>query len=73
MMIVVLGGILPLKYLIGFDNYCAKVVLNAKQGVIIIFSRFFKISYSAELDAAIKITKIKWKVRHIIPEDHPTY
>lgn len=63
------SGRLPLKYLMGFAEDYTKGILNVKQELILIIARSFKDSYIGEVDADLQITKIEWKIRHIVPED----
>ncbi|MGI0027988.1 MAG: hypothetical protein ACREAD_09145, partial [Nitrosopumilaceae archaeon] len=65
----VFSGKLPLKYLMGFAEDYIKGVFNVKQELILIISRDFKNSYVGECDADIDISKIEWKIRHIIADD----
>ena len=65
----VFSGKLPLKYLMGFAEDYTKGILNAKQELILIIARSFKDSYIGEVDAELEISKIEWKIRHIVPEE----
>lgn len=62
-------GKLPLKHLMGFAEDYTKGIFNVKQELILIIARTFCNSYEGECDADIKIDKIEWKIRHIIPDD----
>lgn len=63
------SGKLPLKHLIGFAEDYTKGIFNVKQELILIIARNFCNSYEGEVDANIKIDKIEWKIRHIMPDD----
>lgn len=63
------SGKLPLKYLMGFAEDYTKGILNVKQELILIIARTYRNCYIGEVDANIEISKIEWKIRHIIPED----
>ncbi|XP_030752637.1 uncharacterized protein LOC115888210 [Sitophilus oryzae] len=65
----IFSGKLPLKYLMGFAEDYTKGIFNVKQELIIIIARTFSNCYIGEVEANIKINKIEWKIRHIIPED----
>lgn len=65
----VFSGKLPLKILMGFAEDYTKGILNVKQELILIIARSFKDSYIGEVDAELKIDKIEWKIKHIVPED----
>nr|UPO70844.1 hypothetical protein [Zygogramma bicolorata] len=65
----VFSGKLPLKYLMGFAEDYNKGILNVKQELILIIARSFKNSFIGEVDAELEITKIEWRIRHIVPED----
>ncbi|CAG9823949.1 unnamed protein product [Phaedon cochleariae] len=65
----VFSGKLPLKYLMGFAEDYKKAILNIKQELILIIARSFKNSYMGEVDAALEINKIEWKIRHVAPSD----
>lgn len=67
----VFSGKLPLKYLMGFAEDYNKAIFNMKQELILLIAHSFKNSYVGEVDAEIKIEKIEWKIRHIIPSDSP--
>lgn len=63
------SGKLPLSYLMGFAEDYSKGLVNVKHELVLIIARNFKNSYHGEVDANIKISKIEWKIRHIVPED----
>ncbi|CAG9812859.1 unnamed protein product [Phaedon cochleariae] len=65
----IFSGKLPLKYLMGFAEDYTKGILNVKQELILIIARTFKNSYIGEVDADLEISKIEWKIKHIMPED----
>ena len=65
----VFSGKLPLKYLMGFAEDYRKGIFNVKQELILIIARSFTNCYVGEVDAAIKIDKIEWKIGHIVPDD----
>jgi hypothetical protein len=65
----VFSGKLPLRYLMGFAEDYNKGIFNVKQELILIMARNFTNCYMGDVDAEIKIDKIEWKVRHIIPDD----
>jgi hypothetical protein len=65
----VFSGKLPLRYLMGFAEDYNKGIFNVKQELILIIARNFTNCYIGEVDADIKIDKIEWKIRHIIPDD----
>lgn len=65
----VFSGKLPLKYLMGFAEDYAKGIFNVKQELILIIARNFNNCYVGEVDAKIKIDKIDWRIRHIVPDD----
>ncbi|KAJ8967218.1 hypothetical protein NQ317_001327 [Molorchus minor] len=65
----VFNGRLPLKYLMGFAEDYTKGILNSKQELILIISRTFDDCYMGEVEATLEITKIEWKLKHIVPED----
>ncbi|KAJ8914089.1 hypothetical protein NQ315_014285 [Exocentrus adspersus] len=54
----------------GFAEDYTKGILNVKQELIlIIIARSFQNCYIGEVDAQLEITKIEWKIRHIMPDD----
>ncbi|XP_023311094.1 uncharacterized protein LOC111691875 [Anoplophora glabripennis] len=63
------SGRLPLKYLMGFAEDYTKGIFNVKQELIFIMARTYNNSYIGEVDAKIEISKIEWKIRHIVPDD----
>ncbi|KAJ8979281.1 hypothetical protein NQ317_004426 [Molorchus minor] len=63
------SGRLPLSYLMGFAEDYTRGILNVKQELILIISRNFNDCYMGEVEAKLELTKIEWKIRHIIPED----
>lgn len=65
----VFNGKLPLKYFLGFAEDYPKGVLNVKHELILIIARNFANSYIGETEATVEITKLEWKVRHIVPDD----
>lgn len=65
----IFSGRLPLKYLMGFAEDYTKGILNVKQELILIIARSYKNCYIGEVDAELEISKIEWKIKHIIPED----
>ncbi|KAJ8913483.1 hypothetical protein NQ315_002661 [Exocentrus adspersus] len=65
----IFSGKLPLKYLMGFAEDYTKGILNVKQELILIIARSFQNCYMGEVDAQLEITKIEWKIRHIMPDD----
>lgn len=65
----IFSGRLPLKYLMGFAEDYTKGIFNVKQELILIIARTFNNCYIGEVNAALEITKIEWKIRHIVPED----
>ncbi|KAJ8909283.1 hypothetical protein NQ315_015164 [Exocentrus adspersus] len=67
----IFSGKLPLKYLMGFAEDYTKGILNVKQELILIIARSFQNCYMGEVDAQLEITKIEWKIRHIMSDDRP--
>ncbi|CAG9816522.1 unnamed protein product [Phaedon cochleariae] len=65
----VFSGKLPLEYLMVFAEDYEKAILNIKQKLILIIARLFKNSYIEEVDAALEMNKIEWKIRHVVPSD----
>lgn len=65
----VFSGKLPLKYLMGFAEDYTKGIFNVKQELILIIARNFTNCYMGEVAAEVKIEKLEWKIRHIIPDD----
>ncbi|CAH2020530.1 unnamed protein product [Acanthoscelides obtectus] len=65
----VFSGRIPLKHMMGFAEDYKKGVLNIKHELLLVIARSFKNCYVGECDAELTISKIEWKVQHIVPED----
>lgn len=63
------SGKLPLKHIMGFAEDYTKGILNVKQELVLVIARTFKNAYVGECEAAIQLTKIEWKIKHIVPDD----
>lgn len=66
----IFNGKLPLKYFLGFAEDYPRGILNVKQELILIIARNFENCYIGTTKAKLEISKIEWKIRHIIPNDH---
>lgn len=65
----IFSGRLPLKYLMGFAEDYTKGIVNCTQELNLTIARSFNDCYMGEVEASLEITKIEWKIRHIVPED----
>ncbi|CAG9815989.1 unnamed protein product [Phaedon cochleariae] len=65
----IFSGKLLLKYLMGFAEDYTEGILNVKQELILIIAHTFKNSYIEEVNADLEMSRIEWKIKHIIPED----
>lgn len=68
----VFSGKLPLKYLMGFAEDYTKAVINLKHELTLIIARSFNQCYGSETAGALAeltITKIEWRVKHLMLDD----
>lgn len=68
----VFSGKLPLSYLTGFAEDYRKAIVNVPHELILVIARSFKDCYDSEhagAEADISITRIEWKIKHMVPED----
>lgn len=60
---------IPLKFLLGFAEDYRRVIVNARQELVLIRAHTDRDCYMGDLDAEFEITKLQWRISHIIVND----
>lgn len=63
------SGKLPLKHLMGFAEDYNKAIISLKHELILDIARSFKNCYAGLGEADISITRVEWKIKHLMLED----
>lgn len=65
----IFSGKLPLKFLMGFAEDYPRAIINVPQELILIITRNNRNCYEGDSEADLQITKIEWKIKHLVPSD----
>lgn len=63
------SGRIPLKLIFGFAEDYKRGIIGVKHELTLLIARSFNNCYIGEVTADINITRIVWRIKHIIPEN----